>query len=525
MVMPRRIYIFDTTLRDGEQSPGVSLMQHEKLEIARQLARLGVDVIEAGFPIASPGEAEAVKLIAEQVGTADGPVIAALARAVKQDIDVAGESLKPAKKKRIHTFIATSDIHMQYKLKMTREQVLEAAINAVKWARNYTDDVEFSAEDATRSDPEFLCQVFEAAIDAGATTINIPDTVGYALPHEFGKLVRTVIERVPNIHKVQFISVHCHNDLGLAVANSLAGIMAGANQVECTINGIGERAGNTSLEEVVMAIYCRHQVLDCYTNIRHDQIIRTSRLVSDLTGMPVQPNKAIVGANAFRHESGIHQHGVLSNPLTYEIIDPKVVGLPGSGIVLGKHSGRHALEAKLKELGYQLTKEQLNEVFKRFKELADRKKYITDADLESLVADTVHAVPADEVVYHLDYMHVVSGKGTVPTATVRIRKDGNELLASETGVGPIDAVYRTIAKLVEETHRLTDFQVRSVGPGTDAVADVVVRIEDEQGNIFIGHGISPDTIEAATKAYLQAINRLAYYHRRRIPTPQRGGEV
>ncbi len=523
--MPKRIYIFDTTLRDGEQSPGVSLMQHEKLEIARQLARLGVDVIEAGFPIASPGEAEAVKLIAEQVGTADGPVIAGLARAVKQDIDIAGEALKPAKKKRIHTFIATSDIHMQYKLKMTREQVLEAAINAVKWARNYTDDVEFSAEDATRSDPEFLCQVFEAAIDAGATTINIPDTVGYALPHEFGKLVRTVVEQVPNIQKVQFISVHCHNDLGLAVANSLAGIMAGANQVECTINGIGERAGNTSLEEVVMAIYCRHQVLECYTSIRHDQIIRTSRLVSDLTGMPVQPNKAIVGANAFRHESGIHQHGVLSNPLTYEIIDPKVVGLPGSGIVLGKHSGRHALEAKLKELGYQLTKEQLNEVFKRFKELADRKKYITDADLESLVADTVHAVPADEVVYHLDYMHVVSGKGTVPTATVRIRKDGNELLASETGVGPIDAVYRTIAKLVEETHRLVDFQVRSVGPGTDAVADVVVRIEDEQANIFIGHGISPDTIEAATKAYLQAINRLAYYHRHRIPTPQRGGEV
>lgn len=523
--MPRRIYIFDTTLRDGEQSPGVSLMQHEKLEIAKQLARLGVDVIEAGFPIASPGEAAAVKLIAEKVGTSDGPVIAGLARAVKQDIDVAGEALKPAKKKRIHTFIATSDIHMQYKLKMTREQVLEAAINAVKYARNYTDDVEFSAEDATRSAPEFLCQVFEAAIDAGATTINIPDTVGYALPHEFGQLVRTVVERVPNIHKVQFLSVHCHNDLGLAVANSIAGIMAGANQVECTINGIGERAGNTSLEEVVMAIYCRQQILDCHTNIRHDQIIRTSRLVSDLTGMPIQPNKAIVGANAFRHESGIHQHGVLSNPLTYEILDPKVVGLSGSGIVLGKHSGRHALEAKLKELGYLLTKEQLNEVFKRFKELADRKKYITDADLESIVADTVHTVPADEVIYQLDYMHVVSGKGTVPTATVRIRKDGNELLASETGVGPIDAVYRTIAKLVGEQHRLVDFQVRSVGPGTDAVADVVVRIEDEQSNIFVGHGISPDTIEAATKAYLQAINRLAYHHRRKFPMPQRGGEV
>lgn len=523
--MPRRIYIFDTTLRDGEQSPGVSLMRHEKLEIAKQLARLKVDVIEAGFPIASPGEAAAVRLIAEEVGTTEGPIIAALARAVKKDIEVAGEALKPAKKKRLHTFIATSDIHLRYKLKMTRKQVLDTVIRAVKEARNYTDDVEFSAEDATRSDPEFLCQVFEAAIDAGAAAINIPDTVGYALPEEFKGLVRTVFEKVPNIHKVQFVSVHCHNDLGLAVANSLAGIMAGANQVECTINGIGERAGNASLEEIVMALYCRGQVLDCVTNICYDQIARTSRLVSELTGMPVQPNKAIVGANAFRHESGIHQHGVLSNPLTYEIIDPKIIGLSGSGLVLGKHSGRHALEAKLREMGYQLTKERLEEVFQRFKELSDRKKQITDADIESLVADMVHAVPDGEIIYTLDYMHVVSGKGTVPTATVRIRTDEKELLASETGVGPIDAVYRTIAKLVREPHRLVDFHVRSVGPGTDAVADVVVRVEDEKGNIFVGHGISPDTIEAATRAYLQALNRLAYHSRRRLPIPRRGGEV
>ncbi len=523
--MSRKVAIFDTTLRDGEQSPGVSLTQREKLEIARQLARLGVDVIEAGFPVASPGEKEAVQMIAEDVGRRDGPVIAALSRAVEKDIRIAGEALQPAKRRRIHTFIATSEIHLHYKLRMTREQVLDAAVKAVRLARNFTEEVEFSAEDATRSDPEFLCQVFEAAIDAGATTINIPDTVGYTMPQEFGALVRTVFQKVPNIQKVSFVSVHCHNDLGLAVANSLAGLMEGANQVECTINGIGERAGNASLEEIVMAIYCRGSVLGLHTTIRHDQIVRTSHMVREFTGMVVQPNKAIVGANAFRHESGIHQHGVLSNPLTYEIIDPKVIGLSGSGLVLGKHSGRHALEQKLREMGYELTREQLDSVFQSFKALADRKKEVTDADLETLVADVLSSVPVDETIYHLDYMHVVSGKGTVPSATVRIRSNGQEKLASETGVGPIDAVYRTIARIVAEGHRLADFQVRSVGPGTDAVADVVVRIEDDEGRTFVGHGVSPDTIEAATKAYLEAINRLAYHKRKRLLPPQRGEEV
>lgn len=516
--MSRRIYIFDTTLRDGEQSPGVSLNQDEKVEIALQLARLGVDIIEAGFPIASPGELQAVQRIAE---TVRGPVIAALARARQEDIDAAAEAIAGAPRKRIHTFIATSDIHMQYKLKMNRDEVLEAARKAVAYARQFTDDVEFSAEDATRSDPDFLCRVFEAAIEAGATTLNIPDTVGYALPYEFGELIRTVMNRVPNIDRAN-ISVHCHNDLGLAVANSLAGIIAGATQVECTVNGIGERAGNAALEEIVMAIYCRQKILNCYTDINTELIKRTSRLVSDLTGMPVQPNKAIVGANAFRHEAGIHQHGVLSNPLTYEIIDPKLVGITEEGIVLGKHSGRHALEQKLRQLGYELTKEQLDQVFARFKELADKKREITDMDLEALVADVLHTSPD---IYELEYMMVVSGKNTVPSATIKIRTDDQEFLDTGTGVGPVDAVYKTIDKIITIPHRLVDFSVRSIGPGTDAVAEVMVKVEDERKRVFIGYGISTDTIEAAAKAYMQALNRLAHRTRHPTPQPQRGGEV
>lgn len=516
--MSRRIYIFDTTLRDGEQSPGVSLNQDEKLEIALQLARLGVDIIEAGFPIASPGELRAVQRIAE---TVKGPVIAALARARQEDIDAAAEAIMAAPRKRIHTFIATSDIHMQYKLKMSRDEVLEAARKAVAYARQFTDDVEFSAEDATRSDPDFLCRVFEAAIEAGAATLNIPDTVGYALPYEFGDLVHTVMNRVPNIDKAK-ISVHCHNDLGLAVANSLAGIIAGATQVECTVNGIGERAGNAALEEIVMAIYCRQKMLNCHTGINTELIKRTSRLVSDLTGMPVQPNKAIVGVNAFRHEAGIHQHGVLSNPLTYEIIDPKLVGITEEGIVLGKHSGRHALEQKLRQLGYELTKEQLDQVFARFKDLADKKREITDMDLEALVSDVLHTSPD---IYELEYMMVVSGRNTVPSATIKIRTDDQEFLDTGTGVGPVDAVYKTIDKIVTIPHRLVDFSVRSVGPGTDAVAEVMVKVEDERKRVFIGYGISTDTIEAAAKAYMQALNRLAHRARHPAPQPQRGGEV
>ncbi|MFA4044333.1 MAG: hypothetical protein HZRFUVUK_001119 [Candidatus Fervidibacterota bacterium] len=499
----RRIYIFDTTLRDGEQSPGVSLSPREKLEIAMQLARLNVDVIEAGFPVVSEGEFEAVKRVAESV---KGPIIAALARAKETDIDAAKEALAPAERKRIHTFIATSEIHMVHKLNMTRDEVIEATKRAVSYARRWTDDVEFSAEDATRSDVDFLCKVFEVAIDAGATTINIPDTVGYAMPHEFGELVRTVLNKVPNIDKAT-VSVHCHNDLGLAVANSLAGIIAGASQVECTINGIGERAGNAALEEIVMILYARRKVLHCYTEINTYLISRTSKLVSDLTGMPVQPNKAIVGANAFKHESGIHQDGLLKNPLTYEIIDPKVVGITEEGIVLGKHSGRHALDQRLRKLGYELTKEQLDQVFKRFKDLADRKGEITDMDLEALVSDVLHTSPE---IYQLDYMLVTSGKGTVPSATVRVKSDKGEVTETGTGVGPIDAIYRTIDKIITIPHRLVDFSVRSVGPGTDAVAEVLVRVEDERGKVFSGYGISTDTIEAAAKAYMHALNKLAY---------------
>jgi len=479
------------------------LSEGEKLEIAMQLARLGVDVIEAGFPAASEGELKSVKRIAREV---KGPVIAALARALEEDINAAAEALSPAERKRIHTFIATSDIHMQYKLRMSREEVIETTRKSVSYARNFTDDVEFSAEDATRSDWDFVCKVFEVAIDAGATTVNIPDTVGYALPHEFGELVRTVMNKVPNIDKA-VVSVHCHDDLGMAVANSIAGIMAGASQVECTINGIGERAGNASLEEIVATIYCRQKMLNCYTCIRTELISRTSKLVSDLTGMPVQPNKAIVGANAFKHESGIHQHGVLSNPLTYEILDPKLFGVTEEGIVLGKHSGRHALEMKLRKLGYELNREQLDQVFKRFKELAEKKREVTDMDLEALASDVLHTAPE---IYQLDYMHVVSGKGTVPSATVRIRRGEELLLATGTGVGPVDAVYKTIDKLITIPHRLTDFSVRSVGPGTDAVAEVFVRVTDDEGNVFSGYGISTDTIEAAAKAYMHALNKLAH---------------
>lgn len=499
----RRIFIFDTTLRDGEQSPGVSLSENEKHEIAMQLSRLGVDVIEAGFPCASEGELRAVKRIAREV---KGPIIAALARAKQDDIDAAAEALAPAERKRIHTFIATSDIHMRYKLHMSRDEVIEATRKAVSYARKFTEDVEFSAEDATRSDREFICKVFEVAIDSGATVLNIPDTVGYALPHEFEELVRTVMNKVPNIDKVT-VSVHCHDDLGMAVANSIAGINAGASQVECTINGIGERAGNAALEEIVAAIYCRQRVLNCYTRINTELISRTSKLVSDLTGMPVQPNKAVVGINAFRHESGIHQHGVIENPLTYEILDPKLFGVTEAGIVLGKHSGRHALENRLRKLGYELNREQLDQVFKRFKDLAERKGEITDMDLEALVSDVLHTIPE---IYQLDYMLVVSGKGAVPSATVRIRAEDEVLTATGTGVGPVDAVYKTIDKLITIPHRLVDFSVRSVGPGTDAVAEVLIKVADDEGMVFSGYGISTDTIEAAAKAYMHALNKLAH---------------
>jgi len=484
----------------------------EKLEVAKQLARLKVDVIEAGFPISSPGDFEAVKLIAQQV---KGPAIAGLCRAVNEDIDRAWEAVKYSKKPRIHTFIATSDIHLERKLKKTREEVLDAAIAAVKRAKGYCEDVEFSAEDATRSDVDYLCQVIEAVIDAGATTVNIPDTVGYAIPEEFGKLIRTVRKKVPNIRKAT-ISVHCHNDLGLAVANSLAAVQAGAGQVECTINGIGERAGNAALEEVVMGLATRKDLFGKTTGINTREIHRASRQIADVTGLVVQANKAIVGANAFAHEAGIHQHGVLQDRRTYEIMDAESIGLTESKLVLGKHSGRHAFESRLRELGYHCSKEELNRAFARFKEIADKKKEIWDEDLEAIMSDEVSTVPEK---FHLQCMNVFLSLDGMPTATIKLTTDdGLELVDAGIGIGAVDAVYKTIDKLVDIPHELIDYTVKAVTGGTDAFGDVVVKLSDN-GNIYTGRGTSLDIVEASAKAYLQAINKLVYYRERRL----RGG--
>lgn len=502
--LPRRIRIFDTTLRDGEQSPGASMNIEEKLEVAKQLARLKVDVIEAGFPISSPGDFEAVKAVAQ---TVKGPAIAALCRANKADIDRAWEAIQYAKKPVIHTFIATSDIHLEKKLKKTREQVLDIAVEAVKHAKSYCEDVEFSAEDAARSDLDYLCQVVEAVIDAGATVVNLPDTVGYAIPTEYAKLISTVIERVPNSKKAIF-SVHCHNDLGLAVANSLAAVTAGAGQVECTINGIGERAGNAALEEIVMAIKTRSDLFNVYTGINTQEIYRTSRLVSDVTGLAVQANKAIVGSNAFAHEAGIHQHGVLQEKRTYEIIDAQEVGLAESKLVLGKHSGRHAFEERLKQLGYHLSKEDLERAFARFKETADKKKEIFDEDLEAIVADETHVIPAK---YELSYMNVMTTLDGYPTATIRLKTAEGDLIDAGIGVGSVDAVYKTIDKLVNAEYSLADFTIKSVTGGTDALGEVTVKLQAKNGEIYTGRGTSLDIVEASAKAYINAINKLVHY--------------
>ena len=502
--MEEQIRIFDTTLRDGEQCPGASMNLAEKEEIARQLAKMNVDIIEAGFPISSHGDFDAVKLIAE---TVEGPVVAGLCRAKEVDINRAWDALKNAPKPRIHTFIATSDIHLQYKLKMSKEEVLKRAVESIQLAKSYVEDVEFSAEDATRSDVAFLCEMVEAAIEAGATTINIPDTVGYALPREHGKLFRTLTERVPSIGRV-VLSAHCHDDLGLGVANSLAALDNGARQIECTINGIGERAGNASLEEIVMAIRTRRDEIGHFTNVNAREIMRTSRLVSHVTGFAVQPNKAIVGRNAFAHKAGIHQHGVIARPESYEIMDPRDVGLHQSELVLGKHSGRHAFEKKLTELGFDLDDAGMNKAFERFKGLADKKKDISDRDIESIVADEIYTVPEE---FHLEYMHVVSGGNTVPSATIRIRRGDDVLTQAGVGVGSVDAVYCTIDALVDVPHKLTDYSVKSVTGGTDALGEVTVHLESATGNVFLGRGTSTDIIEASAKAYVQAINKLVYH--------------
>ncbi len=498
--MSDRLIIFDTTLRDGEQSPGASMNTAEKLRLARQLEKLGVDVMEAGFPAASKGDFEAVKRVSETIKDCQ---VAALARTSKPDIDRAWDAVKKGADPRIHTFIATSDIHLKYKLKMNREQVLEAVFEAVKYARSFTGNVEFSAEDGSRSDWDFLCQVFGEAIKAGATIVNLPDTVGYAMPDEYTKMIHHIRENTPGIENA-IISTHCHNDLGLATANTLAAIYAGARQAEVTINGIGERAGNTSLEEVVMSLYTRKDLIGLTTNIKTEEIYPTSRLVSMTTGIVVQPNKAVVGANAFAHEAGIHQDGVLKNRMTYEIMEPKTVGLDTNRMVLGKHSGRHALDDKLKELGYRLSKEELNHLFEKFKTLADKRKELVDEDIEALVAEEILRVPD---IYRLEYLNVVSGTGAVPTATVKLMIKGKEAQSAGFGVGPIDATYNTIAKMIKSKAKLIRFTVSAISGGMDAQGEVTVRLK-EGDRVALGKGADPDIITASAKAFVNGLNRL-----------------
>jgi len=500
--MSDRVIIFDTTLRDGEQSPGASMNAAEKLRLAIQLEKLGVDVIEAGFPAASEGDFESVSQIAKKMKHLE---VAGLCRASKGDIDKAWGAVQHAVKPRIHTFIATSDIHMKYKLDMTREEVLAAAKEAVSYAKSLTDSVEFSAEDGSRSDPDFLCEVFAAAIEAGATTVNLPDTVGYAIPEEFGSMVRYVMENTPNMDQA-VLSVHCHNDLGLATANTIAAIKAGARQAEVTINGIGERAGNTSLEEVVMAMHTRPNFMPVSTNIKTEQIHPSSRLVSMITGIIVQPNKAIVGANAFAHEAGIHQDGVLKNPMTYEIMKPETVGLNANKLVLGKHSGRHALRSHLKEMGYDLSDEELNKVFTKFKELADKKKHVVDEDLEAIVTE---GILRTEDTFKLQYMHVSAGTTVMPMASVQLEIHGRSVKGAGYGNGPIDAVFNAIAQLTDTESELLRFSVSALTGGTDAQGEVTVRLS-ENGLIALGKGSDSDIITASAKAYVNGLNRIEY---------------
>ena len=495
-----RVYIFDTTLRDGEQSPGASMNREEKLQVARTLARMKVDIIEAGFPIASPGDFDAVKAISEEI---DGPIIAGLARSLEKDIVAAGKAVAGARRKRIHVFLATSAIHREFKLKKAKDEIVRQAVHAVKMAREFCSDIEFSPEDASRTEPEFLCEVVQAVIEAGATTVNIPDTVGYAVPEQYGALIHTLKTQVPNIDNA-VISVHCHDDLGLAVANSLAGVKNGARQVECTINGIGERAGNAALEELVMALRTRQDFYaGFHTEIDARQIIPASRLVSMLTGIHVQRNKAIVGENAFAHESGIHQDGMLKERSTYEIMRPQDVGLEKTNLVLGKHSGKHAFGSRLKELGHTLPDKELERAFERFKILCDKKKTIYDADLEAIVEDQLESAPP---VWDLSLMQVVSGKNVAPTATVRLKRGGETFEAAAIGDGPIDAMIKAIDSITGVKAKLIDYQVHSITVDTEAQGEVDMKVELD-GGIVHGRGISTDIIEASGKAYLNAICR------------------
>jgi 2-isopropylmalate synthase len=501
---PGRVLIFDTTLRDGEQSPGASMTGAEKLEFARALAQLGVDIIEAGFPIASQGDFEAVRAIATEVA---GPTICGLARCNDRDIDRAWEAIKYAQRPRIHVFLATSAIHREHKLRMTKEQIIERAVASVRRAKGYCDDVEFSPEDAARTEIDFLCEVVQAAIDAGATTVNIPDTVGYATPDQYARVIRTLAQRVPNIDRA-VISVHCHDDLGLAVANSLAGVEAGARQVECTINGIGERAGNAALEEIAMALKTRQDHYGLSTGIKTERLYPVSRMLSTITGMAVQRNKAIVGRNAFAHESGIHQDGMLKERSTYEIMRPEDVGVPKTDLVLGKHSGRHALRDRVEELGFHLTAEQLESLFTDFKALADKKKEVYDEDLVVLIEKHLDDIPA---VWELVSLHTTSGSSVLPTATVAIRRpDGVIVQDAAIGTGPVDAIFKAVERVTGVRANLHEFAVRGVTQGKDAQGEVTLELEVESGDrSFRGRAASTDIIEASALAYINAVNAIA----------------
>lgn len=511
---PNRVIIFDTTLRDGEQSPGCAMNLEQKLTMARILDEMGVDVIEAGFPVASPGDFEAVNEIAKIVKNA---TVCGLSRAKKGDIEASGEAIKPAEYKRIHTFISTSPLHMKHKLQMTPEAVLDAVKESVTFSRNFTDDVEWSAEDGSRTEDDFLCQCVEAAIASGATTINIPDTVGYAMPDEYAAKIRMLFERVPNIDQA-IISTHCHNDLGVAVANSLAGVLAGARQIECTVNGIGERAGNAALEEIIMALRTRHDLMPLSNKIDTTHIVKSSRALSGITGFSVQPNKAIVGANAFAHASGIHQDGMLKNANTYEIMTPESVGLTESKLVMSKHSGRHAFREKLKELGFELGDNALNDAFARFKDLADRKKEVFEDDLIALVEDEITS--ADEKIKFVS-LQVQAGTSGPQTADLCLTLDGKEMCAKVEGNGPVDAIFKAIREISPhpEAH-LQLYQVHAVTGGTDAQAEVSVRLE-ENDKVVNGSGADADTLVASARAYIHALNKLIT--KRSTVNPQTGG--
>ena len=501
-IMSDQVIIFDTTLRDGEQAPGFSMTIDQKLQLARQLERLGVDVIEAGFPIASEGDFESVKAVSKELKKT---TIAGLCRTIPKDIDRAWGALQHAKKPRIHTFVATSDIHLEHKLKKSRAEVLEMAIKGVEYAKSLCDDVEFSAEDASRSDLDYLCEVFQSVIGAGANVINVPDTVGYTIPEEFAHMIRTIQEKVNNIDRA-VISVHCHNDLGLGVANTLTALQVGARQAECTINGIGERAGNAALEEIVMAMRTRKNILNLDCQVNSTEIFRSSQLLSNLTGMHVQRNKAIVGENAFAHEAGIHQDGLLKNRKTYEIMTPESVGIPKSLLVLGKHSGRHALAERYKELGYDLPKEDLQKAYAAFTALADKKKLVYDADLIAIVRDEISHIPE---AYCFDSVQVLSGSFITPTASVKLRKGDEILEDSAIGDGPVDAACKAIERITGMSANLTHYSIQAVTVGKDAQGEVLIKLEYD-GHSYNGQAVSTDVVEASAKAYLSALNRIIY---------------